>query len=144
MHEIYPDLLWLGHALDVREPQGLFDVGINAVVDVAYDEPPAQLPRQLTYCRFPLVDGGGNNLELLALSVRTTVALLQAGTKTIVACSAGMSRSPTVASFALAIYLGQDAQDVVAEIAKSKQLELNPEFWSDVSKSLSREDLAEE
>ena len=61
MHEIHPDLLWLGHALDVREPRPLFDAGITAVVDVAFEEPPAQLPRQLIYCRFPLSDGGGND-----------------------------------------------------------------------------------
>ena len=60
MHEIHPDLLWVGHALDVREPRPLFDAGIAAVVDVAFEEPPAQLPRGLIYCRFPLNDGGGN------------------------------------------------------------------------------------
>ena len=48
MHEIQSNLLWIGHALDVREPQGLFDMGISAIVDVAYDEPTAKLPRQLT------------------------------------------------------------------------------------------------
>ena len=65
MHEIHSNLLWLGHALDIREPRSLFDVGVEAVVDVAYEEPPAQLPRQLIYCRFPINDGGGNEPSTL-------------------------------------------------------------------------------
>lgn len=36
MREIHPELLWLGHALDIREPRSLFDAGITAVVDVAF------------------------------------------------------------------------------------------------------------
>ena len=138
MHEIQSNLLWIGHALDVREPQGLFDMGISAIVDVAYDEPTAKLPRQLTYCRFPIIDGGGNDIQLLALAVQTTKALIETGTKTIVACSAGMSRSPTIAAFALALHLDADPKIVVAGIAESKPLELNPELWFDVSESLNR------
>lgn len=138
MHEIQSNLLWIGHALDVREPQGLFDMGISAIVDVAYDEPTAKLPRQLTYCRFPIIDGGGNDIQLLALAVQTTKALIETGTKTIVACSAGMSRSPTIAAFALALHLDEDPKIVVARIAESKPLELNPELWFDVSESLNR------
>ena len=77
MHEIHPDLLWLGHALDVREPRPLFDAGITAVVDVAFEEPPAQLPRQLIYCRFPLSDGGGNDASVLLQTVQTLVDFLK-------------------------------------------------------------------
>ena len=55
MHEIQSGLLWLGHALDIRDPKPLFDAGIEAVVDVAYEEPPARLPRQLIYCRLTMV-----------------------------------------------------------------------------------------
>lgn len=113
-------------------------MGISAIVDVAYDEPTAKLPRQLTYCRFPIIDGGGNDIQLLALAVQTTKALIETGTKTIVACSAGMSRSPTIAAFALALHLDEDPKIVVAGIAESKPLELNPELWFDVSESLNR------
>lgn len=123
MHEIHPSLLWIGHALDVREPGSLFDVGIRAVVDVALEEPPAQLPRQLIYCRFPLNDGGGNDVAILLQTIQTTVDLLDSHTRTIVACSACMSRSPTIAAFALAAYLAQEPDDVIARIADVKSLE---------------------
>lgn len=132
MHEIHPNLLWIGHALDVREPRALFEVGITAVVDLAYEELPAQLPRQLISCRFPLNDGGGNNTDTLVQALRTTTDLLRAGTRTLIACSAGMSRSPTIAAFALAHHLSLEPDDVIARIAESKSLELKPELWADM------------
>ena len=138
MHEIHPNLLWIGHALDVREPQALFDVGITAVVDVAYEELPAQIPRQLIYCRFPLNDGGGNNLSTLLQTLRTATDLLQAGARTLIACSAGMSRSPTIAAFALAYHLSVEPDDVIARIAEAKSLELKPELWVDALTAFNR------
>jgi len=132
MHEIHPNLLWIGHALDVRESRPLFDAGITAVVDVAYEEPPSQIPRQLTYCRFPINDGGGNDPTILRQTLLAATDLLRSGTRTIIACSAGMSRSPTVAAFALAYHLSKNSDDVIAEIADIKSLELKPELWADM------------
>ena len=132
MHEIHSNLLWIGHALDVREPRALFDAGITAVIDVAYEELPAQLPRQLTYCRFPLNDGGGNDPSTLLQTLRTATDLLHSKTRTIIACSAGMSRSPTLAAFALAYYLSETPDDVIARIANIKSLELKPELWAEM------------
>ncbi|MEL7498313.1 MAG: protein phosphatase [Planctomycetota bacterium] len=131
MHEIHPNLLWIGHALDVREPRALFDAGITAVIDVAYEELPAQMPRQLTYCRFPLNDGGGNDPNTLLQTLRTATDLLRSNTRTIIACSAGMSRSPTLAAFSLAYHLSEAPDDVIARIADIKSLELKPELWAD-------------
>ena len=65
MLEIHRDLLWISNAIDIRSPKKLFDAGISAVVDVAYEEQPAQLPRELIYCRFPVNDGGGNRQAVL-------------------------------------------------------------------------------
>lgn len=73
MRQIHPHALWLGHAGDGRDFRLLLDTGIQAVVQLAAEEPPLQLPRELTYCRFPLVDGPDNERKLLSLAV-TTVA----------------------------------------------------------------------
>ena len=132
MHEIERNLLWIGHAFDVREPRPLFDVGIKAVIDVAYEEPPAQIPRQLIYCRIPLNDGGGNHPNALLQTLRTATGLLESNTRTIIACSAGMSRSPTVAAFSLAYHLSVDPDDVITRISAIKSLELKPELWAEV------------
>ena len=136
MHEIQSGLLLIGHALDIREPKPLFDAGIEAVVDVAYEEPPARLPRQMIYCRFPLNDGGGNAASTICQAVQTLVDLLASETPTIVACSAGMSRSPTIAAFGLAVHLGLEPEDALAKISETKALEINGVLWNDVAKVL--------
>ena len=132
MHNIHSNLLWIGHAFDLREPRALFDAGITAVIDVAYEEPPAQVPRKLIYCRFPLNDGGGNDRRLLLQTLQTATNFLKSGTRTIIACSAGMSRSPSVAAFALAHDLSESPDDVIARIAEIKALELKNELWNDL------------
>jgi len=138
MHEVHSNLLWLGHALDIREPRPLFDDDIAAVVDVALEEPAAQLHRELIYCRFPLNDGGGNDSSLLLHAVQCTADLLASGIRTIVACSAGMSRSPTIAAFALAAHLNQSPNDVIARISETKSLEIKGSLWNDVAKVFPR------
>ena len=105
MIEIQPNLLWLGNAHDVQNFEAIFDNGISAVVDVAYEEPATLLPRQLIYCRVPLNDGGGNEPNLILFAVETLLDLLKSEIPTLVACSAGLSRSPTIAAFALVFKL---------------------------------------
>jgi hypothetical protein len=138
MHEIHPNQLWIGHALDLREPRAIFDSCIAAVIDLAFEELPAQLPRQLIYCRFPIIDGGGNKEAILFHALQTIIDLIGTGTRTIVGCSAGMSRSPTLASFALAAHLGEEPSVIVKRIASIKALDLKPELWNDMARVFSR------
>ena len=58
------------------------------------------LLRQLIHIRFPLNDAGGNDPAVLLLTVQTLGDLQNSETRTLVACSAGMSRSPIIAAFA--------------------------------------------
>ncbi|MEM9412733.1 MAG: dual specificity protein phosphatase [Planctomycetota bacterium] len=132
MHEVHPGLLWIGHAMDVRDPQSIFDVGISAVIDVAYEETPSGVPRQLVYCRFPLNDGGGNEPGRIVQALKTTTDFLRSGTKTMVACSAGMSRSPSIAAFSLALHLSERPEDVLERIGKLKSLEINTDLWNEI------------
>ena len=67
MLEVIPDRLWLGNFSQLRDARSLFDLQIKAVVDLAHEELPAQLPREISYLRFPLIDGGGNSPELIDL-----------------------------------------------------------------------------
>jgi protein-tyrosine phosphatase len=133
MIELPPNSLWLGHALDAREPRDLYEAGIKAVVDLAYAEPPAVLPRDFIHCRFPLVDGGGNKPAVLKLALQTVVNLLGASLPVLVACSAGLSRSPTIVAFALAAHLHCQPEEVVLQISELKSLEINGALWNDVS-----------
>src|SRR5438128_271779 len=103
MNQFVPHLLWLGHAGDGRDFRRLFDSGIKALIDLAMEEPPTQPPRELIYCRFPLLDGAGNDAQLLLLATQTVMALLQRHVPTLVCCANGMSRSPAIAAAALAL-----------------------------------------
>jgi protein-tyrosine phosphatase len=68
------------------------------------------------YLRFPIVDNEGNPEWLLRAAVEAVTGLLRAGVPTLVACSAGASRSPAVAAVALARWLGVSPEDGLKRI----------------------------
>ncbi len=106
MKQIHPHRLWLGHAGEGEAFRRLFDLGIEAVVQLAAEEPPLPLPRDLILCHFPLLDGVGNRPAVLSLAMDTTAALVRSRIPTLVCCGAGMSRSPAVAAAALTLAYG--------------------------------------
>ncbi len=130
MVELLAEKLWLGNALELRDAAALFQHGIAAVVDVAYEEPPAALPREIIYCRFPLIDGDANEAGTLRLAVTAVENLLLQTPPLIIGCSAGMSRSPAVASFALGRYLGESPATVVQRMAQVRKLEIHSGLWT--------------
>lgn len=138
MIELHADQLWLGNRGDLLGPRSLFDAGIEAVVDLALEEPVAHLPRELIYCRIPILDGDGNDPERILLAMRCLAGFLASETRTMVACSAGMSRSPAIAAGALAVHLNQAPETVLSQIAALKALEVNDALWNDVVASVGR------
>jgi protein-tyrosine phosphatase len=107
----YP--LWIGTARDARDVKAVLAAGIRAVVDLAAEEPPAALTRDVVYLRFPLVDGGGNVPKLVRATLAAVTALLRERVPTLVACGMGMSRSPAMAAVAFASAYGLKADDVL-------------------------------
>ena len=132
MLEIRPKRLWIGNAQDLRSPRELFRKGIAAVVDLAWEESPAVLPREMVYCRFPLHDGEGNNPATLRNALQLVVSLLVTEIPTVVGCSAGMSRSPAIAACALAFHLKQSPQDVLSQMMNQTSLEIHPALLNDL------------
>src|SRR5262245_19901893 len=132
MRPILPDLLWIGHAGDERNLRGLLGAGVAALVDLAIEEPPPALTRELIYCRFPLLDGSGNSLDLLRLAVQTVVHLVEMHTPTLICCGGGMSRSPAVASAALALVTGKDCASCLEEIRQTGPGDVTPGLWEDI------------
>jgi protein-tyrosine phosphatase len=133
--------LWIGHVGDVRDLRSLFSTGILAVIDLALNEPPARLPRELVYCRFPLIDGAGNPPWLLRAAVDCVAHFLRCGTQTLVYCGAGMSRSPCIAAAAIAAVRGCLADEALMEVAKSGPVDVMPGLWAEVkAMQLSHED----
>jgi protein-tyrosine phosphatase len=85
---------------------GVLGLGVTAVIDLAIEEPPIQFPRDIAYCRFPLIDGSGNQPAILRAAIETTATFIASGTPTLVACGAGMSRSPAIVAAAMATLEG--------------------------------------
>ena len=137
MFELLPKQLRVANAIEVRDAKLLFETEIAAVVDVAYEESPARLPRQFVYCRYPLNDGGGNSATMIRLAVRTLVELIRAEMPTAIACSAGVSRSPTIAALAVAELKTVSPNTILQQIAKQRPLQLNAVFWNDALAALS-------
>jgi protein-tyrosine phosphatase len=132
MRQISSYALWLGHAGDGRNPRLLLDSGIQAVVQLALEEEPLRLPREIIVCRFPLLDGGGNDPGLLDLAVTTVANLVEKKIPTLVCCGAGMSRSPAVAAVALAIVYQENADECLKRLAEHHPSDVMPGLWNDL------------
>lgn len=132
MREVVPGLLWLGHAGDVQDLRAVLDKGVAALVDLAINEQHPPLTRELTYCRFPLLDGHGNPPELLRVAVDCTAALLGGAIPTLVCCSAGMSRSLAIAAAAWAKLRHRAPDEILREFAATGPHDLSPSLWNDV------------
>lgn len=128
--------LWIGNAGDVRRVAHLIDLGIAAVVDLAANEPAAILPREIVYCRFPLLDGEGNERWLLRAAIETISGLLRDNVPTLVACSAGMSRSPALAAAAIARLHSRDPSECLMGCVEGGAADVSSLLWRDVVDAL--------
>lgn len=134
IRNVYSDLLYVGNAMDARDLKSIYDQQIRAVVDLAINEPPAQLGREIIYCRFPLNDGDGNNDGLIAIAVRTVAAMIQNSTPTMVACSAGMSRAPTIAAASIALLTGRDPDECLLDLISNAPNDVSPILWAQIKR----------
>jgi predicted enzyme related to lactoylglutathione lyase len=134
MRQIIPDRLWIGNALDARDIETVLSWGIRAVVDLAANEPPVKYPRDISYCRFPLNDGAENDPAILRLAVTSTAEFIKAQIPTLVACSAGMSRSPAIVAAAIAFAEKESPDDALLRIASSGPHDVAPALWADIKR----------
>jgi len=135
MREIIESRLWLGGVSDACDLRRIHDIGISAIVDLAIEETVPQLTRELIYCRIPITDGSANTPEVLTAAIETTASLIRKGIPTLVACSAGMSRSPSIVAAALALVREQSPDDVLQELIAGSPHDVSPLLWSNVKKA---------
>jgi hypothetical protein len=131
IREIHPGL-FIGNAMDARDLRLLYDNQIAAVVDLAINEPPAQLARDMVYCRIPIMDGDGNANAIIETAIRCLAALIDNNIPTMVACSAGMSRSPAIAAAAIALATARPLDDCLTAITTGGPHDVSPILWSRV------------
>ena len=130
--------LWIGNALEARDLGHLLALGMEALVDLAREEPPVSLVRELIYCRIPLIDGASNPPERLRLAVETVAALIRQSTPAFVFCGAGMSRAPAIAAAALALVENADPNAVLQRLVANHPHDVSPALWQEVTACLQR------
>lgn len=133
MRQLSPYPLWVGNVAEARDLRTVLAAGITAIVDLAANEPPVPVTRELSYCRFPLVDGPENESWLVRAAVETTASLIRSRVPTLVCCGAGMSRSPAIAAAALAVAEGRPPQECLAFVAQSGACDVSPGLWQQAS-----------
>jgi hypothetical protein len=132
MHEIIPHLFWIGNAGDLCRPAAIESAGIKAVIQVALAEQLPRLSRELLLAHFPIIDGSGNPRGVIAAALEMTASLIRFGVPTLVCCSAGMSRSPSIAAGALAIAKGIGPHEALQQIVHNQPHDVSPGLWEAV------------
>ncbi len=125
--------LWIGTARDARDIKLVLDNGIEAVIDLALEERPVSPTRELIYLRFPLLDGTGNPEWLLRIALNSLEKLMRSGVQTLVACGAGMSRSPAVAAMIVAQFMGKEPIDALRWLQSFGPQDVSPALWQELS-----------
>ena len=136
MREVIPDRLWIGNALDSRDVTGVLGLGITTVIDLAFEEPPIQFPRDVVYCRLPLIDGSGNQPAILRAAIETMANFIASGTPTLVACGAGMSRAPSIVAAAMATLEEIELSDALGRLTKGQPHDVSPSLLAEISEAL--------
>jgi len=132
MREIIRGKLWIANARQVRDIRATLAEGATAIIDLAMEEPPIAFPRDILYGRFPLLDGTGNPPHILAACIETVAKLIEAHQPTVIACSAGMSRSPVIAAAAIALIKGISLETSLLKLTESAPHDISPALLQDV------------
>ena len=136
MHELIPGRLWVGNSMEARDTRRVLDLGIAAMVDLAIEELPPPLVRELIYCRIPISDGAGNVKTTLNLAIETTEHLIREKVPTLVYCGAGMSRSLAIASAAWSIVQASPPGVVLQSVVADRPHDVSPALWGDIVNTL--------
>ena len=125
-------------AAEMKERQRLSvdEVALSVVIQLAAEDAPLQPPRELVYCRFPLLDGAGNRAELLFLAVSTTATLIKMRVPTLITCGAGISRCPAVAAAALSMVYHEPPESYLEKVLEHHHGDVSPGFWNEITSLL--------
>ncbi len=138
MREVLPRLLWIGNARDARDLNQVLDLGITAVIDLAREEPPISYPREIVYCRLPLIDGDEIQTVVLQTALTTAARFISADLPTLVACSAGMSRSPAIVAGALSLVHDCSFAETLQQVAAAGPCDVAPRLWNEIQQLLEK------
>ena len=136
MRQISPGVLWIGNAFDSRDLKSVLSHRIQAIVDLAQEEPPIPVPRELIYCRFPLVDGQGNSPAVVEAAINTTFLFVTARIPTLISCGGGMSRSPAIAAAVMSRIDRVPPDEAMKRVAAEGPHDVAPLLWNEIREVL--------
>ena len=132
MQNLIDSILWQGNARDAREIHQVLALGVQAIVDLAENESPVTFPRDVIVLRYPIADGSGNPAWLLRSIIRSLCGLLENKIPTFIYCSAGMSRSPTLAAAAISRLRAMSLDLAITQFFNEPKFDISPALWNDV------------
>jgi hypothetical protein len=132
MRQIEELSLWIGNARDALDIKNVLALGIKTIIDLALEESPIHPTRDLVYLRFPLLDGTGNPNWLMNAALSMVELCIRSHTPTLVACGAGMSRSPAVAAIVATPFLGLAPLDVLVSLKSHGPIDVSPTLWQEL------------
>lgn len=135
MRRIEPHNLWIGHRGDLRDPRLVSSHDVSLVIDLAIDEPPLVLAREVAVARFPLDDGAGNAAWLVRGAISLGVRVLSEGETVLVACSSGLSRSPAIAAAMVAVREGVPPEQALRRVTAAEG-DVSPGLWGAVASAI--------
>jgi len=132
MRQVTGTLCWIGTARDCHSFREILDQGIQAVIQLAAEEPAVQLPRELLLFRIPLIDGAGNAIVTLRLAIDLVGQLIAARIPALLSCSAEMSRSPAILAAAIAQVEDADIDNCLKRVVGIGPSEVSPSLWNEI------------
>jgi len=124
--------LWIGTARDARDIKLVLDNGIEVIIDLALEERPVSPTRELIYLRFPLLDGTGNPEWLLRIALDSLEELMRSSVQTLVACGAGMSRSPALVAAMIAQFMDIEPMEALVSWSSEGPYDVSPGLWQEL------------
>lgn len=124
MDEVATDL-FVGTVDAVGKESLLRNHGITIVVSLTHRESSGRsLPAETEtdVIKHPIMDGPQADLDTFEQAVGDVVAALESGQRVFVCCSAGASRSPTVAATAFALVAETDLDEAFQQVADRRQV----------------------
>ncbi len=124
--------IWLGNTSDLRDIRSVLKHGVTAIIDLAIEDPLPTIPRATTYCRFMITDDGENNPANIHAAILAASAFVSGGHVAAICCSAGLSRSPSIAAATMSYISGDSPTATLELVSAVKHIDVNPAFWNQV------------
>ena len=83
-----------------------------------------------------MLDGEGNSPVLIRSAIELILSFVNVQTKTLVACSGGMSRSPLIASAVIAEVESIAFDDAIRRVTSSGPCDISPNLYAAVKQLL--------